>query len=144
MKTETRITPDQLRKLWATAREAGIDKSGVYDLVLKMSGSGSISSLSSSEAHRVIESLNDLRTQSFKRKPKDPISVLRRKLQKRTYEQSLMAKGLCEKINEKGVYTIDLEEFALRQYGKPFDLLTRSQASGLIQGLKAILDRSNS
>lgn len=142
MKTETRITPDQIRKLWATAREAGIDKSGVYDLVLKMTGSGSISSLSSSEAHRVIEFLNLLRVNLLKRKPKDPLSILRRKLQKRSYEQSEMAKVLCEKINEKGVYTIDLDEFALRQYKKPFDLLTRGQASGLIQGLKAILDRS--
>lgn len=142
MKTESKITKDQLRKLWVTAREAGLDKTKVYDLVLESTGSESISSLSSSEAKKVIESLNLLRNRSFKRRPKDPLSILRRKLQKRSYEQSEMAKVLCGRINEKGVYKIDLDEFALRQYRKPFDLLTRGQASGLIQGLRAILDRS--
>ncbi|EJZ42912.1 hypothetical protein [Leptospira licerasiae] len=143
MKTESKISKDQLRKLWVTAREAGLDKTKVYDLVLENTGSESISSLSSSEAKKVIESLNLLRVNLSKRKPKDPLSILQRKLQKRSYEQSEMAKVLCGKINEKGVYTIDLEEFSLRQYRKPFSLLTRGQASGLIQGLKAILEKSH-
>ncbi|WP_061235073.1 hypothetical protein [Leptospira weilii] len=139
MITDNKINSDQLKKLWATAREAGLSKEKVYEIVLNETGSNSISSLNTLQAYAVINILNIARQRVFKQKPKDPILVLKKNLQKRSYDQKQLAKQICEKINKKGSYNIDLEVFSKRQYKKPFDLLTRKQASGLIQGLIAIL-----
>ncbi|EKR66355.1 hypothetical protein LEP1GSC036_3917 [Leptospira weilii str. 2006001853] len=138
MFTDKKINSDQLKKLWATAREAGLSKPKVYEIVLNETGSNSISSLNTLQVHAVINILNIARQRAFKQKPKDPISILKKNLQKRSYDQKQLAKQICEKINRKGGYKIDLDDFSKRQYKKPFDLLTRKQASGLIQGLIAI------
>ncbi|ULH30019.1 hypothetical protein [Leptospira weilii] len=138
MFTDKKINSDQLKKLWATAREAGIAKPKVYEIVLNETGSESISALNTLQAHVVINILNIARQRVFKQKPKDPILVLKKNLQKRSYDQKQLAKQICEKINRKGGYKLDLDDFSKRQYKKPFDLLTRKQASGLIQGLIAI------
>ncbi|UPY80762.1 hypothetical protein FH581_022015 [Leptospira weilii] len=141
MFTDKKINSDQLKKLWATAREAGIAKPKVYEIVLNETGSESISALNTLQAHAVINILNIARQRVFKQKPKDPILVLKKNLQKRSYDQKQLAKQICEKINRKGGYKLDLDDFSKRQYKKPFDLLTRKQASGLIQGLIAILGK---
>ncbi|QDK23871.1 hypothetical protein [Leptospira weilii] len=138
MFTDKKINSDQLKKLWATAREAGLSKPKVYEIVLNETGSNSISSLNTLQAHAVINILNIARQRVFKQRPKDPLSILKKNLQKRSYDQKQLAKQICEKINRKGVYKLDLDDFSKRQYKKPFDLLTRKQASGLIQGLIAI------
>ncbi|ULH28797.1 hypothetical protein [Leptospira weilii] len=141
MFTDKKINSDQLKKLWATAREAGIAKPKVYEIVLNETGSESISALNTLQAHVVINILNIARQRVFKQKPKDPILVLKKNLQKRSYDQKQLALQICEKINKKGIYNIDLDNFSKRQYKKPFDLLTRKQAAGLIQGLIAILGK---
>ncbi|EMJ66209.1 hypothetical protein [Leptospira sp. P2653] len=138
MFTDKKINSDQLKKLWATAREAGLSKPKVYEIVLNETGSNSISSLNTLQAHAVINILNIARQRVFKQRPKDPLSILKKNLQKRSYDQKQLAKQICEKINRKGGYKLDLDDFSKRQYKKPFDLLTRKQASGLIQGLIAI------
>ncbi|EMJ94797.1 hypothetical protein LEP1GSC193_2320 [Leptospira alstonii serovar Pingchang str. 80-412] len=130
-----------MKRLWATAREAGLSKVKVYEIVLNETGSESISALNTLQAHSVINILNAERQRALNQKPKDPILVLKKNLQKRSYEQKQLAKQICEKINNQGIYNIDLDVFSKRQYKKPFDLLTRKQAAGLIQGLKAILGR---
>ncbi|AVQ11678.1 PF06252 family protein [Leptospira santarosai] len=141
MITDSKINSDQLKKLWVTAREAGVSKPKVYEIVLNETGSESISALSALQANTVIGVLEAERQRIFKQKPKDSISILKRKLQKRSYDQLQLAKSLCYKINQKGFYNIDLDTFSKRQYRKSFDLLTRKQAAGLIQGLIAILGR---
>lgn len=138
MFTDKKINSDQLKKLWATAREAGLSKPKVYEIVLNETGSNSISSLNTLQVHAVINILNIARQRVFKQRPKDPLSILKKNLQKRSYDQKQLAKQICEKINRKGGYKLDLDDFSKRQYKKPFDLLTRKQASGLIQGLIAI------
>lgn len=138
---DKKINSDQLKKLWATAREAGLSKEKVYKIVLNETGSDSISSLNASQAHAVINLLNVLRQRVFKKRPKDPLSIFKKNLQKRSYDQKQLAIQICEKINRKGIYKLDLDDFSKRQYKKPFDLLTRKQAAGLIQGLIAILGK---
>ncbi|EMO65307.1 hypothetical protein LEP1GSC132_0044 [Leptospira kirschneri str. 200803703] len=118
-----------------------MSKVKVYEIVLNETGSDSISSLDASQAHTIINILNIERQRTFKQKPKDPILALKKNLQKRSYEQNKLAKQICKKINKKGIYNIDLDAFSKRQYKKPFDLLTRKQAAGLIQGLIAILGK---
>lgn len=141
MIADKKINSDQLKKLWATAREAGLSKVKVYEIVFDATGSKSISALSPNQAHQLINLLNVERQRSFKQKPKDPLSILKKNLQKRSYNQKQTALQICEKINKKGIYNIDLDTFSKRQYKKPFDLLTRKQAAGLIQGLIAILGK---
>ncbi|UOG59018.1 hypothetical protein [Leptospira noguchii] len=141
MIADNKINSDQLKKLWATAREAGLSKVKVYEIVSNETGSDSISSLNTSQAHTIINILNVERQRSFKQKPKDPLSILKKNLQKRSFNQKQTALQICEKINEKGIYSIDLDVFSKRQYKKPFDLLTRKQAAGLIQGLITILGK---
>lgn len=141
MIAEPKINSDQMKKLWATAREAGLSKTRVYEIAFDETGSESISALSPKQAHRLINLLELERRKFIKQKPEDPLSFFKRKLRKRSYSQFEMAKGLCDSINEKGIYKVDLNDFSMRQYKKPFDLLTRKQASGLIQGLIAILER---
>ncbi|EKP13018.1 DUF1018 domain-containing protein [Leptospira borgpetersenii] len=141
MIAEPKINSDQLKKLWATAREAGISESKVYEIVLGATGSKSISTLNPKQAHKIINLLETECRAVSKQKPQDPLSALKRKLQKRSYSQFETARKLCTSINEKGIYKVDLNDFSMRQYKKPFDLLTRKQASGLIQGLIAILGK---
>ncbi|MDI7187984.1 hypothetical protein QMM42_17590 [Leptospira santarosai] len=141
MITDSKINSDQLKKLWVTAREAGVSKPKVYEIVLNETGSESISALNKLQANTVIGVLEAERQRILNQKPKDSIAILKRKLQKRSYNQLQLAKNLCNKINQKGIHKIDLEMFSMRQYRKPFDLLTRKQAAGLIQGLIAILGR---
>lgn len=141
MIADKKINSDQLKKLWATAREAGLSKVKVYEIVLNETGSESISSLNTSQAHTIINILNIERQRVFKQKPNDPILVLKKNLQKRSYDQKQLAKQIFEKINKKGIYNIDLDSFSKRQYKKPFDLLSRKQAASLIQGLIAILGK---
>ncbi|WP_016754604.1 hypothetical protein [Leptospira santarosai] len=141
MITDSKINSDQLKKLWVTAREAGLSKPNVYEIVLNETGSESISALNKLQANTIIRVLEAERQRILNQKPKDSIAILKRKLQKRSYNQLQLAKNLCNKINQKGIYKIDLEMFSMRQYRKPFDLLTRKQAAGLIQGLIVILGR---
>ncbi|EMO68048.1 hypothetical protein LEP1GSC132_0244 [Leptospira kirschneri str. 200803703] len=138
---EHKINSDQMKKLWATAKEAGFDKPKVYEIVFDATGSKSISALSPNQAHKIINLLEIECRVVSKQKPQDPLSALKRKLQKRSYSQFETARKLCTSINEKGIYKVDLNDFSMRQYKKPFDLLTRKQASGLIQGLIAILGK---
>ncbi|EKO53331.1 hypothetical protein [Leptospira kirschneri] len=139
MIAEHKINSDQMKKLWATAKEAGLSESKVYEIVFDATGSKSISALSLKQAHRIINLLEIECRVVSKHKPQDPLSALKRKLQKRSYSQFETARKLCTSINEKGIYKVDLNDFSIRQYRKPFNLLTRKQASGLIQGLIAIL-----
>ncbi|MDI7202123.1 hypothetical protein [Leptospira santarosai] len=141
MIAESKINSDQIKKLWATAREAGLSKARVYEIAFAETGSESISALNPNQAHRLIKFLELERRKCIKQKPQDPVSVFKRKLQKRSYSQFETAKNLCDSINEKGIYKVDLNGFSMRQYKKPFDLLNRKQASGLIQGLIAILEK---
>ncbi|AXR68247.1 hypothetical protein [Leptospira mayottensis] len=141
MIAEPKINSDQMKKLWATAREADLSKSKVYEIVFDATGSKSISALSPKQAYRIINLLETERREIIKQKPQDPLSAFKRKLQKSSYSQFETAKKLCNSINEKGIYKIDLNDFSMRQYKKPFNILTRKQASGLIQGLIAILGK---
>ncbi|EMM99106.1 hypothetical protein LEP1GSC021_4752 [Leptospira noguchii str. 1993005606] len=134
MIADNKINSDQLKKLWATAREAGLSKVKVYEIVSNETGSDSISSLNTSQAHTIINILESERRKTIRQRPRNPLSLFKRKLQKRSYSQFETAKGLCDSINEKGIYKVDLNDFSMRQYKKPFDLLTRKQALGLIQG----------
>ncbi len=63
-----KITPDQNRKLWATARELSMEESELRNLVEKVTGSRSISKLTKGQACRVIDRLEG--KASKKKKPR--------------------------------------------------------------------------
>jgi hypothetical protein len=54
-----KLTKPQLKKIWATARELGMDKDLLYSVVQHLTGSDSISSLTIAEANTVIDFLTN-------------------------------------------------------------------------------------
>ena len=52
-----KITPEQLKKIWAKAREIGVSEDRLRDTVERISGRRSIKALTKKQAVRVIDSL---------------------------------------------------------------------------------------
>ena len=50
-----RINKRQISKIWAAARERGVDRDDVYALVLQMSGQDSIKGMTQAQANKVID-----------------------------------------------------------------------------------------
>lgn len=50
-----RINKRQISKIWATAKEQGIDREDVYALVLQVSGQDSIKGMTQDQANKVID-----------------------------------------------------------------------------------------
>ncbi len=50
-----RINKRQISKIWAAAKERGIDRADVYDLVLQVSGQDSIKGMTQDQANKIID-----------------------------------------------------------------------------------------
>ncbi|PJZ43665.1 phage protein GemA/Gp16 family protein [Leptospira brenneri] len=136
-----KLSSEHMKKIWALANEIQISKSRLHEIVKESVQSDSISSLTPGKAVLVVARLNELRTEYYTKRKKGKIELFRYKLQKRTYSQLTKAKEICGEIKNAGK-EFDLDQFAERQYRKPFDLLTRAQAAKLIQALLVIRSRS--
>ncbi|WP_205284535.1 phage protein GemA/Gp16 family protein [Leptospira abararensis] len=135
-----KLSAEHLKKIWATANEIHISKEQLKQIVFESVKEDSISNLTPGKAVLVVARLNELRNEYFSNRKKSKLELLRYKLQKRSYSQLIKAKEICNEIKKAGK-EFDLDQFAQRQYSKPFDLLTRAQAAKLIQALLVIQSR---
>lgn len=130
--TAVKITPAQLRKIWASARDKGIDSDLLHTIVYQESKKEHISDLSLGEAKRVIDRLCGRRKQQ-KYKPNGRVA-------KMSYAQKSYIEGLLKLIKQKGLgYTF--ESIADKASHKPVEALTRADASKVITACKDILNR---
>lgn len=135
-----KLSAEHLKKIWATANEIHLSKEQLKQILFESVKEDSISNLTPGKAVLVVARLNELRNEYFSNRKKSKLELLRYKLQKRSYSQLIKAKEICDEIKKAGK-EFDLDQFAQRQYSKPFDLLTRAQAAKLIQALLVIQSR---
>lgn len=107
------IHKNQISRIWAAAREIGLDKDGVYDLIERVSGGRSLRALTVDQAGAVIDSLvragaSKPRKPSGRRLPKgvkklltggqrDEIERLRGELGGKWLEEPYFA-GACKRL----------------------------------------------
>lgn len=140
MREVKKLSAEHLKKIWATANEMHLTKDQLKQIVFESVKEESISNLSPGKAVLIVARLNELRKEYYSKQKKSKLELLRYKLQKRSYSQVMKAIEICNEIKKAGKQ-FDLDQFAQRQYNKPFDLLTRAQAAKLIQVLLVIRSR---
>lgn len=131
-----KITPSQMRKIYALAKENGIDNELLHIIVENETDKNSISSLSITEAVKVIDKIAD-RKQSH-----NP------KTEHMTYKQEAYIKGLAKDLGwldvNGGIDEKRLNGFCKKYYGiETYKWLTRSLASKVIEGLKSLIMRND-
>lgn len=125
------ISKAQIRKIYATARELGIDDDMLHTYVFNRTGSEHISTLTIKEANSVIDGLEVHRIE----KEGGPAKGMANEKQKR------YIKDLADKLGWKDE-PWRLKGF-IRKYAGVEDLnwLTLKQASNVIEGLKKIIEK---
>jgi hypothetical protein len=128
-----KVTSSQIRKIYATARELGIDNDMLHTYVFNRTGSEHISTLTVAEAYKVIDGLESHRIEK-----EDKVIPGRANERQQRYILDL-AKKLGwndEPWRLKGY---------LRKYAKVEDVawLTSRQASNIIEGLKKMIQRED-
>lgn len=125
------ITAAQVRKIWAVARERGLEKDDVRQMAKLISGLDSVSQLTKHEAMQLIDRLEGRRPLT---KGQAGGNMATEK-QVWKIEQLIAALGWSD--NPKR-----LEAFMLKYAGvAKIGWLTKRKATGLIDGLKKILER---
>lgn len=132
----TKISKAQIAKIWVIARELDLSKEVVYDIVFKVTGSESISSLSGKEGIDVIDELARIMKESgyTEEKKRRPGMASEKQL-----------KYIADLVHKLGW---ENDPKRLRGYLKKFykvehfKWLTLEDASKAIEGLKAIHKRS--
>ncbi|MBE7413636.1 MAG: regulatory protein GemA [Leptospiraceae bacterium] len=131
--TSSKITPAQLRKIWASARDKGIDSDLLHTIVYQKTGKEHISDLHLGEAKRVIDRICGRRKQS-KFQPSGRVAKM--SFAQRTYLESLIGE-----IKKRG-YGYTLEALSTKVVHKAYSQnLTRYEASKIITACKEILVR---
>jgi hypothetical protein len=134
--TFAKISAQQMRLLWALARDHGYDSEGLHDLVYDLVGSSSISNLSLKQASLVIDRLQPKR---IKPRPNRPGMA--------TQKQIRMIQGIWGDFGRRKFYAKGQGQKALREFlGKRFGVsdirfLTVSRARAVIEALKSIQRR---
>jgi len=126
-----RITPAQTKKLWAAARQAGLDRDEVYDLVEAESGGRSVSALTLDQAARVIDRVTGHRPAEDQAKRRGRATPAQVRLIKHLAVTEL---GWDDPKRLAGF----LERMARTRYVND---LTAYQASTIIEALKAMAGR---
>jgi hypothetical protein len=127
----TRITPRQLKALWALSHRAGMDDREVHELVAARTGRASVRDLSRAEAGGLIDELS-AKLEGRLLRPQRPGGITRS-------QEARLAR--C--AEEMGWSPERVGALARRMYGVPHVLaLTMRQASGLIQALTVIAARN--
>lgn len=125
-----KVTGSQIRKIYATAKELGIDNDMLHTYVFNRTGSQHISTLTVAEANKVIDGLE------FHRIEKEGVIPGRASERQQRYILDLAIKlgWQDEPWRLKGY---------LKKYAKVEDVtwLTSRQASNIIEGLKKVIER---
>lgn len=125
------ITDSQIRKIWAVAREKNLDEDTVRSIAAQVSGRPSISGLTKTEAIQVIDRLEAKTNQA---KPSRPANMA---TEKQIWKIEQLARELGWDGSPKR-----LEGFLLKYTGvAKLEWLPKQKAIGLIDGLKAMLER---
>jgi len=131
------ITGKQLKIIWTLARQLGMDSEVLHEMVFQVTGKDSLKKLSVSEAAGVIEGLVDDGAKARrKRKPrrKLPANVV----ELITGEQIRLIEYLVDQLgwdNPKQLTGFN------RRVIKKERILTNKEASKVIEGLKAMVNR---
>ncbi|AEG60033.1 phage protein GemA/Gp16 family protein [Desulforamulus ruminis] len=120
----TRITAPQLKKIWATARELGMDEDVLRARVAALTGSESISKLTSQQARNVIDNLA-------------PKAQINRASREQLWKINQLAEQLGWKDNPKRLLGF------VKKYARVDALgwLTRDQAWRVTEGLKKLISK---
>lgn len=131
-----KITPSQMRKIYALAKENGMNKELLHIIVENETDKTSIAELNIMEAVKVIDKISD-RKQSY-----NP------KIEHMSYKQEAYIKGLAKDLGwvdvDGGIDEKRLNGFCKKYYGiETYKWLTRSLASKVIEGLKTLIMRND-
>lgn len=126
----SKLTAPQLRKIWATAKEMGLDEDLLRAKVKALTGSESISKLTVAQANLVIDSMAG----------KKPDRSSNWASKEQLWKINTLAAELGWVDNPKRVAGF------VRKYAKVDNLkwLTRAQAWRIIEGLKKLIERAES
>ncbi len=129
-----KITPRQIRKIYAASNEYGIDNDLLHEIVSSETKKEHIKELTFEEAVRVIDRIEGKKQSA---KPDE---------EHMTYKQEAYIKGLAKDLSwtsEEG--TVDekrLNGFVSKFYGiTSYKWLTRTMATKVIEGLKALKNK---
>jgi hypothetical protein len=126
----TGITAAQRRKIWAAAKQRGLDEDDLREIVRQITGQTSTKALTIHEAVRIIDRLEG--------KPEKPAATGNQISEKQLWKIRELEKALGWDDNSKR-----LEAF-VKKYAHVDKLpwLTKYQAIKIIDGLKAVLART--
>ncbi len=131
------ISNRQIAKIWACTNEVRLPKEALYEIIYGLCGKQSIRQLTRQEAYKIIETLiskynaSKGRYRNTKPPPNSKGNII-----------SLMSPGQKRKIL-KLCYQLKWDEEELNNFSnkivkKPYDKLSKEQASILIEALKAV------
>jgi hypothetical protein len=127
------ITPEQIKKVWAVARERDVDADTMRNMAEQISGRPSISGLTKDEARRLIDRMEG-KESSFASKPLRAANMV-------TEKQMWKIRKLAQELGWDG-NAKRLEGFLLKYTGiAKLEWLSKAKAIGLIDGMKNMLNR---
>lgn len=128
----TRITNEQMRKIYATAKEIGLDNDLLHTFVFNITGMEHISAITKYEAMDVIDKLKEKKAGEPTKRPSE-----NRASEEQINKIRVLERELGWSDNPKRLIGF------MRKFAKTEKLiwLTPLQASNLIDGLKAFLKR---
>lgn len=126
------ITPAQKRKIWILAKENGMDDELLHLYVSQLTGKDSIKDLKITEAIKVIDALEGKRTGQ----PADHMTKKQENYLISLAKETGMVTQTGE-LDEKRLDGFCRSRYKVMRYA----WLTRSQASRVIEGLKAMIER---
>ncbi|GEN36133.1 MULTISPECIES: regulatory protein GemA [Paenibacillaceae] len=131
--TSTKTPPQLLKKIWALAKEVGMDEDMVRVIAKRVTGQARLSGLSKEQACAVIDAMNEA---AGKKKPKPTQREFRMTdAQRRKIEQLVYELGWADDPDH-------LRKFIKKYYKiDHMDWLTKRLASNLIESLKNVLAR---
>ena len=130
-----KVTPAQMRKIYALAHERGMDGELLHIHVTLLTRKDSIKDLSIQDAILVIDSLSGKRTGT-------PAFRLEAATMKQCRYIEVLARELGWINDENEVDTLRVNGFVKAQYSvERYQWLTKAQASNMIEALKGMLER---
>jgi len=131
MKATTRQMRQHIKMIWALSHERGLTAAALREWIEAVSGQTSLRSLTSGQASQLIEGLQDT--------SKD-VSAFRSNVAKRADRMTVAQQWLIKLLaGELGWSAHQVRGLVQHMYGRsPGETLTRFQASGLIEALKAM------
>jgi AraC-like DNA-binding protein len=135
MKGTTRQTRQQIKMIWALSHQRGLTAAALREWIEAVSGQASLRGLTSGQASQLIDGLLD--------QSKD-VDAFRSNLARRVNHMTVAQQWLIKLLaGELGLSAHQVTGLVQHMYGRsPSEPLTRVQASGVIEALKAIRRRT--